>query len=100
MDEWMDRMALALGEEPLTQPEVGAILKLAREVAHGVERKAAPLATFLAGLHAGTRTGAGVPRLEPCESPGSRWGQPSLLDGECAHRCPAQPGRRPGGGPT
>ena len=64
MDEWMDRMALALGEEPLTQPEVGAILKLAREVAHGVERKAAPLATFLAGLHAGTRTGAGVPRQQ------------------------------------
>jgi hypothetical protein len=60
----MDRMAQALGEEPLTQPEVGAILKLAREVAHGVERKAAPLATFLAGLHAGTGAGAGVPRQE------------------------------------
>jgi Domain of unknown function (DUF6457) len=64
VDEWMERMAHALGEEPLTQPEVGAILKLARDVAHGVERKGAPLATFLAGLHAGRQAGAGLSRRE------------------------------------
>jgi hypothetical protein len=64
VDEWMERMAEALGEEPLTQPEVGIILKLARDVAHRVERKGAPLASFLAGLHAGTQTGAGVPRQQ------------------------------------
>jgi hypothetical protein len=64
VDEWMERMARALGEEPLTQPEVGAILKLARDVAHGVERRGAPLATFLAGMHAGTQGGAGVSRRE------------------------------------
>jgi hypothetical protein len=32
---------------------IDEILDLARDVAHGVERKAAPVATFLAGLAAG-----------------------------------------------
>jgi hypothetical protein len=64
VDDWMDRMAQALGEEPLTRAEVGAILKLARDVAHGVERKGAPLATFLAGAHAGRQADAGMSRPE------------------------------------
>jgi len=64
VDEWIERLARALGEEPLTQPEVGAILKMAREVAHGVERKGAPLATFLAVVHAGTQAVAGVRRQQ------------------------------------
>jgi len=64
VDEWMERMAQALGEEPLTPEEVGAVLKLARDVAHGGERKGAPLSTFLAGVHAGRQEGTGVPRRE------------------------------------
>jgi hypothetical protein len=64
VDDWMERMARALGEEPLTPAEVGAVLKLARDVAHGVERKGAPLATFLAGVHAGRQAGAGMPRQD------------------------------------
>jgi hypothetical protein len=60
----MDRMAQALEEEPVTPAEVGAILKLAREVAHGVERKVAPLSTYLAGLYVGRQTRAGVSRQD------------------------------------
>ena len=64
MDEWMDELAAALGEEPLEAREVGAILKLARDVAHGVERKLAPLSTFAAGVLVGRRIAEGVPRAE------------------------------------
>jgi hypothetical protein len=60
----MDRMAQALGEEPVTPVETGAILKLAREVAHGVERKVAPLSTFLAGVYVGRQAGAGISRQD------------------------------------
>lgn len=49
MDDWLDRFATALGVPPLDTAEVDAILDLAREVAHGTERKNAPLATWLAG---------------------------------------------------
>lgn len=49
MDDWLDRYATALGVPPLDLAEVDAILDLARVVAHGTERKNAPLAAWLAG---------------------------------------------------
>lgn len=49
MDDWLDRFADALGVPPLDPDDVDALLDLAREVAHGTERKNAPLAAFLAG---------------------------------------------------
>ena len=62
MDDWLDDFARALGERPLEREEVGAVLALAREVAHGVERRLAPLASFVAGMHMQRRVaeGAGV----------------------------------------
>ena len=39
---------------------VDAVLALAREVAHGTERRYAPLATFLAGQYVARRAEAGV----------------------------------------
>lgn len=57
MSDWLRRYAVALGEEPLTSQEVAAILELARDVAHGTERKLAPLSTFLAGIHAAGHLG-------------------------------------------
>jgi uncharacterized protein DUF6457 len=60
----MDRMADELGEERMSPKEIGQVLKLAREVAHGVERKLAPLAAFMAGVHAGRRAGEGTSREE------------------------------------
>jgi Domain of unknown function (DUF6457) len=53
VDDWLDEAARALGEERLVPDEVAIVLRLARDVAHGVERKMAPLAAFLAGAAAG-----------------------------------------------
>ena len=53
MTRWIDELAEALGQEPLTPGETAQVLELAREVAHGIERRLAPLSTFLAGLHVG-----------------------------------------------
>jgi hypothetical protein len=62
VDEWIDRFAEALGEQPLHPTEMGSMLKLSREVAHGVERKLAPISTFLAGLSVGRKTAEGSSR--------------------------------------
>ena len=47
--EWLDRLAEALGEEPLSVQEADRLLRASREVAHRVERTATPLAAFLVG---------------------------------------------------
>lgn len=67
-DDWLARYGAALEErlgraEPGLHlaPEAGArILDLARVVAHGTERKNAPLASFLAGRYVAARTAAGA----------------------------------------
>ncbi|MFN2556189.1 MAG: DUF6457 domain-containing protein [Nitriliruptorales bacterium] len=64
MSDWLRRYAVALGEEPLSNQEIAAILELARDVAHATERKFAPLSTFLAGVHAAGRIGQDGIRLE------------------------------------
>jgi len=64
VDEWIDKLATALGEEPMDPKEMGALLKLARDVAHGVERKLAPISTFVVGLHVGRRVAEGIPRTQ------------------------------------
>jgi hypothetical protein len=53
METWIGRYAQALGVEPLREDEIALLLDFARDVAHGTERKNAPLATFLAGFRAG-----------------------------------------------
>ena len=60
MDDWLDDFARALGERPLGREEVGAVLGLARDVAHGVERRLAPLASFVAGMHVQRRVTEGA----------------------------------------
>lgn len=52
MDEWLTTYSDALGVEALDPETRSRILELARVVAHGTERKNAPLAAFVAGLHA------------------------------------------------
>jgi hypothetical protein len=64
MNDWLEKLAESLGEPPLTQEETGAVLILAREVAHGVERKLAPPVSFLVGAAMGRRIAAGTPRAE------------------------------------
>jgi hypothetical protein len=50
---WLDRYAEELGVPPLAEDEIRDLLALARDVAHGVERRYAPLSTFLAGFAVG-----------------------------------------------
>jgi Domain of unknown function (DUF6457) len=64
MEEWLDRLADALEEPRIDPAELGAVLKLAREVAHGVERRFAPVSAFLLGVAVGAGTAGGVARNE------------------------------------
>jgi hypothetical protein len=64
METWIDDLARAFGEDPLTREEVAALLDVARDVAHRVERKITPLSTFLLGVAVGRRQAAGASRTE------------------------------------
>src|SRR2546428_11427230 len=62
MDDFIQRYTKALvggsssgADVGLSPDEEDAILELARIVAHGTERKNAPLATFISGLFAGAQ---------------------------------------------
>ena len=59
MDDWPERYSAALGVE-LTDDEIDAILDLARDVAHGTERRFAPLSAYLAGRYVTRRVNDGV----------------------------------------
>lgn len=52
-EHWLAAYADALGLA-LDDSEIEALLALARDVAHGTERKNAPLASFLAGRFVGS----------------------------------------------
>lgn len=69
MNDWLDRYAGALAQsmEGPARPglewgETNVVLDLARIVAHGTERKNAPLATFVAGRYSALRESTGVDR--------------------------------------
>ncbi len=64
MDNWIDQLAAALGEEPLSQEEMNRLLGVARDVAHRGERKGTPLAAFLLGSAVGRNAAAGALRSE------------------------------------
>ncbi len=54
---WLDDYAEALGVSGLTPADIELVLDLAREVAHGSERKNAPPAAFLAALYVASGNG-------------------------------------------
>jgi hypothetical protein len=62
MSGWIDDLAEALQVDPLTADEMDRLLHIARDVAHRVERKGTPLASFLLGMHVARRTTDGSPR--------------------------------------
>ena len=62
MDDWLDRVARVLDQPAIAPAELGALLKLTRDVAHGVERKFAPVSAFLIGVAVGQQTAAGQDR--------------------------------------
>jgi uncharacterized protein DUF6457 len=61
LDEWTSVICAELGLEPASV-DVGAVLDLARDVAHGVARPAAPLTAYLVGV----AVGQGRPAAETC----------------------------------
>src|SRR5437868_4613120 len=56
MDDWIDLAARALQQEHLAPSEIAMVLRLARDVSRGVERRTAPLAAYLAGIAVGRAT--------------------------------------------
>lgn len=61
LDEWTRLACAELGLEPGTV-DTRAVLDLARDVAHGVARPAAPLTAYLLGV----AVGQGRPAAETC----------------------------------
>jgi Domain of unknown function (DUF6457) len=59
MDDWPERYSNALGVD-LSDDEVDTILDLARDVAHGTERRFAPLSSYLAGKFVARRIKEGA----------------------------------------
>jgi hypothetical protein len=64
MDAWLGALAATLGVDPLSDEQVMELLGVARDVAHGVERRATPLATFLLGAAVQRRIGHGATAAE------------------------------------
>ena len=62
MNEWLDTLADALEEPRISGAELGEVLKVARDVAHEVERRFAPVSSFLLGVAVGRRTAGGAGR--------------------------------------
>jgi hypothetical protein len=59
LDEWLTESSARLGlDQAIGAAHRELILDLARDVAHGVARPAAPLTTFLLGLAAGRAGGS------------------------------------------
>ena len=73
LEEWTAavRASLGLDPGPLTTAEIKAVLDLARDAAHAVDRAAAPLTAYLLGVAVGRRPGpAGRVGPGPCADRG------------------------------
>jgi hypothetical protein len=62
LEEWTVVVSRELGVEDAVDPDTMTklVLDLARDVAHGVARPAAPLTTYLVGVAVGRRADAGA----------------------------------------
>jgi hypothetical protein len=64
VEDWLNELAGTMRAEALGAEEVEALLEIARDVAHRVERKATPLATFLLGVGVQRRIAEGASRAD------------------------------------
>ncbi|MGH2540779.1 MAG: DUF6457 domain-containing protein [Actinomycetota bacterium] len=62
MDDWLAKAADELGVDALDDDVQRRLLGVARNVAHGVERKLTPLATYLLGVAVERRVAGGEDR--------------------------------------
>jgi hypothetical protein len=58
-DAWLATTAASLGVDPIDDEASDRLLAAARDVAHGVERKLTPIATYLVGRAVQRRVDAG-----------------------------------------
>lgn len=72
LDDWAAAVAAELGI-PTEAIPVPVILNLARDVAHGVARPAAPLTAFIVGLAVGTGHGTPKELTERVTELAGRW---------------------------
>jgi hypothetical protein len=76
MDKWVQQLCEAL-DVPREAVDVQALLDLARDAAHHVERPAAPVTTYLVGFAAARRGGDSATIAELIRQSGElarRWG--------------------------
>jgi hypothetical protein len=64
----IDRLAQALAVDAPTPEETAAILQVARDVAHTVERRITPVSTYLLGLNVQRRVTGGATRSDALEA--------------------------------
>ncbi|MGH1550279.1 DUF6457 domain-containing protein [Leifsonia poae] len=76
LDDWAAEAAAAVGVT-LQPGDIGAVLDLARDAAHGVARPAAPLTTFIAGM----AVGRGQPTAEAIAALVDAIGRRSAVEG-------------------
>ena len=62
-EEFAQQVAAELGLPPLSEEEIGTLLRIASVAAHSSERLAAPLCTFLAGRAGIAEAEAAVARV-------------------------------------
>ena len=62
MEDWLQTAARELGGDPIDADMEERLLGAARDVAHGVERKLTPIATFMLGEAVQRRVAAGEDR--------------------------------------
>jgi hypothetical protein len=68
MGTWIDLLADTLGQERLSDGERTRLLAAARDVAHRVERKTTPLATYLLGSAVARSVAGGADRSAAFET--------------------------------
>ncbi len=68
MEAWIDQLAEGLGEDTLNARETAELLQVARDVAHRVERRITPLATFLLGSAVGRGLANGASRADALQA--------------------------------
>lgn len=67
MDEWIGSYRRELRGDAWGDVDLERVLDLARVVAHGTERKNAPLAAFMAGRYVASQESAGTQAAEALE---------------------------------
>jgi len=65
---WLDELAADLEVQGLSEEESARLLSVARQIAHGVERRITPLAAFLIGTSVGAKETGGSTRAQALDN--------------------------------